>query len=50
MSKEQIAKELAKVVLHLDEVGEADVEEIILEKLTEILHADKGKLTEGTIV
>ncbi len=50
MTREQIAKELAKEIYSKSIFSKNELEEIILKKLTEILHADKGRLTKGTIV
>ena len=49
MTKEEIAKELAREIYKLQAFTKLELEEVILEKLTKILHADKGRLTKGTI-
>ena len=50
MNKENISKEIAKEVYHKWEGYEKkDLEKLILNKLTDILHEDKGTLTKGTI-
>jgi len=49
MTKEQIAREISRELYRKSILCQASMEVIILRKLTEILHADKGKLTKGTI-
>ena len=49
MTKEEIAKELAKEIYSKSSYAKWELEDIILKKLTEILHADKGRLQKGTI-
>ena len=49
MSKENIAKEIAKEVYQKWCTDKKELEQLILDKLTEILHHDKGVLHEGTI-
>ena len=50
MTKEQIAKHIAKKISQLQAFDKIDLEDLILKELTSILHADKGRLTKGTIV
>ena len=49
MTKEQIAKKLAKELYHQPMLCKLSMEVIILKELTSILQADKGTLTKGTI-
>ena len=49
MTKEQIAKQLAKKIYQMPAFTKNELEFIILAELAEILHADKGRLTEGTL-
>ena len=49
MTKEKIAEKLAKEIIKLQFFDRLDLERLILKKLTEILHEDKGRLTKGTI-
>ena len=49
MTKEEIAKELAKEIYSHSSFAKWELERIILKKLTKILHADKGRLTKGTL-
>ena len=50
MTKEKIAKEIAKEIYSHNAIAKWELEVIILKKLTEILHADKGRLHKGTLV
>ncbi len=49
MSKEEIAKELAKEIYKLQAFTKYELEDVILKNLTKILHTDKGRLHKGTI-
>lgn len=49
MTKEEIAKELAREIYKLQAFTKYELEDVILKNLTKILHADKGRLTKGTI-
>jgi hypothetical protein len=49
MTKEEIAKELAKEIYKLQAFTKYELEDVILKNLTKILHADKGRLHKGTI-
>ena len=49
MNKENIAKEIAKEIFTKQAYDKKELEQLILDKLTEILHEDKGKLHEGTL-
>lgn len=49
MTRQDIAKEITKELWSKSILSKRDIERIVLKKLTEILHKDKGRLTEGTI-
>ena len=48
MTKEQIAKHIAKKIYVVPAFNRQDLEDLILKELTSILHADKGRLSEST--